>query len=483
MAAYAPATSTTVTAPFDGTFLSLHSSSLKPSVVAKLYKTYGKQFDILDWLTIAGQEISMTRDNITTFAQGARQRPMRNYATISSITDGVITFGQVAADFDANGDTFLRVGDSLMIPGYHFGYTYDVQFRITAVPSAGDTADGSAMAHKDALNSFTVNIAANQYIQVSSNTHGRGTSQPSAKSRGFTSDNFVTGIYKETVDFAGGVPAQELYFPIPDKKGGVGLYGMAIADGEFALDSQISEALWNGQLNANTLVETDAWSNATAAVKSTKGLWQWAEDDAQDHVYTDVFTVKDIDAVDDLFKAVGVLCTSAVIGVGHKLYGQVQDAAHDYIAEYSGGTDILTEGMSKVGFTAAKWNRKGIDYKLVNFAQLSNNQTYGANVKNFWSNAGLVIPDEQVTIEDRQGGIYNSTGSGGKVTLPNVAVGYLRNQGEDRKRVIQQVSGVNGMGHVATNLSDRITVALLSEPALIANEVTKMIRLIKSGTY
>lgn len=479
--AYSPASSNTVTAPFDGTFLSLYSSSLKPAVIAKLFSKYGKQFDVLDWLRLSGQEIALNRDSITSFSQGARQRPAKILSTVSSITSGVIAFGLASTEYDANGDTHLRVGDSLMVPGYHFGKTYDVQFRVTTVPTDGNS-DGAATAH-ESIDAFTQNIATNQYIQVSSNAHGRGTDQPSAKSRGFYSQTFYTGIYKETVDFAGGVPAQELYFPIPDTKGGTGTYGMAIADGEFSLDSQISEALFGGNSNANSLTETDAWS-ASAAVRSTKGMWMWAEDNAQDHTYVDSFTVKDIDAVDDLFKTTGVLCTSAMIGVGHKLYGQVQDAAHDYIAEYSGGTDILTEGMSKLGFTAAKWNRRGIDYKLVNFAQLSNHQTYGANAQNFWTYAGLVIPDEQVTVEDRQGGIYNSTGmSGGKVTLPNVAVGYLQNNGEDRKRVIQQVSGVNGMGQIATNTYDRITVALLSEPALIANEVEKWVRLIKSGTY
>lgn len=480
--AYSPASSNTVTAPQDASFLSLHSSALKPATISKLFKKFGKQFDTYDWLRLAGQEINLNRDEITAFAEGARQTPVQIRAAVSSITNGVIAFGLAAGDFDANDDIPLRIGDSLMIPGYHFGKTYDVQFRVTAVPTEGND-DGAATAMED-IDSFSNNIAANQYVQVGPTTHGRGTSQPSAKSRGFYSKTFYTGISKETVDFAGGIQAQELYF-IPNKTAGgkPGLFGMDIADKEFALDEQMSVQLFNGQVNDNSLTETDAWSGSST-VKSTKGLWMWAEDNAADHEYIDTFTVKDLDAVDDLFKETGVIAQSALLGVGHKLYGQIQDAAHDYIAQYSQGTDVLMDNMTKLGFTAHVWNRRGIDYKLVNFAQLSNHQTYGANAQNFWTYAGLVIPDEQVTIEDRGSSIYNSDGtSGGKVTLPNVAIGYLNNNMEDRKRIIQPVAGINGMGYPATNLYDRVTIGMLTEYALIANGEEKWVRLIKYGTY
>jgi hypothetical protein len=211
-------------------------------------------------------------------------------------------------------------------------------------------------------------------------------------------------------------------------------------------------------------------------------MWLHADTDGQDHEYIDSFTVKDLDAIDDLLKARGVMSTSAGVLVGHKLFKQIQDAAHDYISQYSGGSDLLSDNMNKLGFTPTVWNRTGIDYKLINLSQLSDNNTFGANQKEFWSYAGLVIPDEQVTIEDRQGGIYNSTGvDGGKVTLPNVCIGYLRNQGEDRTRIVQPVAGVNGMGMPASNLYDRYQMAFLSEYALIANEVTKWVRLMKDG--
>jgi hypothetical protein len=477
--AYSPASANTVVAPFDGTFTSLYATSYKPATMAQLFKKYGKGFDVLDWLTLAGQEVPLNRRSLTSFSEGARQRPVKILSEIRSITNGVIAFGLAATEFDTNSDCYLRVGDTLMVPGYHFGKTYDVQFIVTTAPTSGNT-DGAATAFED-LDSFTQNIAANQYIQVGPTAHAPGTAQPSTKSRGFYSYTFYTQISKETVQFAGGVPAEQLYFEVPDRKGGKGVYGMALFDGEFSLDSQISTSLFNGNLNDNSLTETDV-NSASQTRLATKGMWMWAEDYAQDVEYVDSFTVKDLDAIDDKFKATGVICQSALLGVGHKLYKQIQDAAHDYIMQYSGGS-VLTNAMGELGFTAKAWERSGIVYKLVNFAQLSNQQTYGANAQNFWTYAGLVIPDVEVTISDQNGGIYNSMGQGGKVTLPNVAVGYLQNNGEDRKRIIQQVSGVNGMGHIATNHYDVIQVDMLSEYMLIANQTEQWVRLIKDGTY
>ena len=67
--------------------------------------------------------------------------------------------------------------------------------------------------------------------------------------------------------------------------------------------------------------------------------------------------------------------------------------------------------------------------------------------------------------------------------IPNVCVGYLQNNGEDRKRVIKPIAGMNGMGFDATELYDRVQLGLLSEYALVANGLEQMVRILKDGTY
>jgi hypothetical protein len=475
MPAYTPATSNTATAPVNQAYADLYSAQFKPDVMAQLFKSYGKQFGVIDFLRMSGKEISMKRDSLISFTENAYNKPVKVKSNVTSLTDSKFKFYIAAADYDTNSDTFLRVDDTIFIPGYYFGKTYDVQAVVTTV-GASDTALTTAELLESGL-SLAQTFPANGYLQVGPTVHGRGSDQPAAKSRGFTSNTFYTQISKETTDFDGGLQAQDLYVTPSG-----GLWGMALADAEFSMDYQQSAAIWQGTVNSNSLTEADARSG-TSARKSTKGMWLHAETKGADHEYVDTFTVKDLDAVDDLFKTTGVIASSAAMLVGHTLFKQIQDAAHDYIAQYSGGTDLVYDNMKAVGFTPLKWNRAGIDYKLVNLAQLSDHNTFGANQKNFWVNAGLVIPDEQVTIEDRNGSIYNSeANAGSKVTLPNLCVGYLQNNREDRKRMVGPVAGVNGMGYQFSNTYDRFQMVYASEYACVANEVEKWIRLMKDGT-
>lgn len=490
MATYAAATSNTVTGPVNSTYLSTYSAELEPAVIRKLYQNYGKQFGVIDFLRMSGSEINLSRDSITSFAEGAQERPIKVKSNVTTLTNDSsnweFQFYISSDDYDTNSNTYVRVGDTIMIPGYYFGKTHDVGARITAV-GATDAAltyatlfDGTLAAS----NTLAQTFPAGGYLQVGHTSYGRGSGQPAARQYGFDSDIFYTAINKETIAMHGGVQAQQLYFDVKSEGRVKGLWGMHFAKADFQLDKQQSTNCWQGEVNSNAtyLTETNV-DSASETIKGTQGMWLHAEDNGADHEYVDSFTVKDLDAIDDLFKTTGVITTEASILVGHKLYKQIQDAAHDYISQYSGGSDLLSDNMTSLGFTAKKWNFAGIDYKICNLAELSNNQTYGANQKNFWNYAGLVIPNEQVTVEDSSGSIYNSEGRvGGKVTLPNVAVGYLNNNMENRQRIVTDVAGVNGMGFKATEQYDRSQLFMLSEYALIANETTKWIRLFKDGT-
>lgn len=489
MADYSPATSNTLTNPVNAAYLSTFSAEFEPAVIRKLYKDYGTGFKVIDFLRMAGQEINLARDSITSFSEGAQQKPVKVKTAVSSLTNnsGSWEFQFYIDPDDYTGTkTYLRVGDSILIPGYYFGKEHDVTARVYEIGSSDSVITKAVLFNGTlgASDTMTNTFPADGYLQVGHTSYARGSGQPAARQFGFYSDIFYTAISKETIEMHGGIQAQQMYFPVESKGGKPGLWGMHFAKADFALDEQMSVNLWQGELNTNTseLTETDV-NSASGTIKGTKGMWLHAEANGSDHEYVDSFTVKDIDAIDDLFKATGVLTTSASILVGHKLYKQIQEAAHDYISDFSGGTDLLYENMTALGFTAHKWNVAGIDYKLCNLAQLSNNQTFGANQKNFWTYAGLVIPDEQVTVDDTSAGIYNSTGRlGGKITLPNVALGYLNNNTEDRTRIVTDVAGVNGMGFKAVEEYDRSQLFMLTEYGLIANETTKWIRLFKDGT-
>src|SRR6056297_2088324 len=229
--AYTPATSNTVTAPFNGTYTSLYSAQFEPDVMRQLFKTYGKSVGIFDLLHLAGKEISLKRDELTSFALNALNRPVKVKTAVTGMSSTGFDFYIAAAEYDTNDDTFLRVGDTIMVPGYYFGKEYDILCNVDVV-GADDTTLTQTTPFESGLTQ-TQDFPANGYLQIGPTSHARGTDQPAAKSRGMTSNTFYTQISKESTDFDGGLQAQQLY-ATPSG----GLWGMALADAEFSLDYQ-----------------------------------------------------------------------------------------------------------------------------------------------------------------------------------------------------------------------------------------------------
>lgn len=478
--AYTPASSNTVADAHGSKWLSLYSAELEPQVLREVYAKYGKGFDVLDMLSLVGKEISLKSQSLTSFQEGSYHRPVQLNAEVSTGSiDSGMTFRIKTTAYDANGDTFLRVGDSIFIPGYYVGKTYDVQLSVVTVGASG--ADCSAVPLENGI-SLTVAIPVNTYLQVGPTLYARGTAQPAAKSRGWYSRSYSTAISKETTEIYGGINAQQLYFvPRKGMPGKTGVWSQAWADAEFALDEQINTQMLIGQPNENSLTQTDVGA-ASGTVRSTKGLWMWMSEDSTDHVYANAWSEGDFDSVKDIFRANGVVDQSAAFACGPKLYTQVENAALQYIKEFSGGTD-LTNAAGEVGFQLKSFQKSGVTYSIFELASFSNQNTFGANDKNYYAYAGMIIPETQVTLQDTEG-IYNSLGqTGGKMKIPNVCVGYLQNNGEDRKRIIKPIAGVNGMGYDASEGYDRVQLALLSEYALVVNGQEQMIRILKDGTY
>jgi hypothetical protein len=205
-------------------------------------------------------------------------------------------------------------------------------------------------------------------------------------------------------------------------------------------------------------------------------------EDGTDHVYANAWSEGDFDSVKDIFRANGVVDQKAAFAAGPKLYTQVENAALQYIKEFSGGSDLVT-AAGEVGFELKSFQKSGVTYTICELASFSNQNTFGANDQNYYAYAGMIIPEAEVTLQDSEG-IYNSMGqTGGKISIPNVAVGYLQNNGEDRKRIIKPLHGMSGLGADIAESYDRSRMLLLSEYALVANGVDQMIRVLKDGTY
>lgn len=477
---YSAASSNTKVRPYGLDYYSLASFEFKPGIWAEWYQKYGKGFGLMDFLKMAGSVVNVNRDTVTAFEDGSIVRPIRvNSSGISTSTTAGddIAFTLHADEYDTNNDTYLRIGDSIIIPPAYLSEDVPAEYRVSSVGATSSAACAATPLRSTAQ--ITTAVPANAYLNVGPTSYGRGMGQPSARSTYGYQRSFYTRILKESVDMVGGLQAQQSYRQ-ELKNGGEGLWMRAQVEAEFNLDNQVDQAIFLSDYNNNSVTGTDAYSGS-AAIKTTKGLWNHLEDLAQELNYVTRFSMTDFETAKELFRSQGVVTTEIGFVVGPHLVTQLDNMGLDYIKEYSGGTD-LTKTMGELGIDFNVFKKNGLKFICKELASFSNPNTYGVdNLGTYLGNAGVMIPMTDVTISDPSRFFDGS--EGGKVSIPNLSLGYLNNNGEDRTRIFQVVAGVNGLGLEAKTQYDKVDAYFLTEFMLVAMQVNQMIRVLKQGTY
>lgn len=476
--AYTPNTGNTVTAAFAEQWRSIYDLEFPPQVWQQWYNKYGKGIGIFDWLAIAGQTFNVKSNSITAFEDGAQIRPVKINGTIATMTSAgdAVTFYLDSTEYDDNNDTYLRVGDTIVVPSlYMSGIDTPAEFLVSAVG-----ATSAALCTATPLNSsaqITTAVPTGSYLMVGATRYGRGTGQPAGRSFGAYSRDFNTGISKETFTVEGGQVMQESYRS-QIKGGGSGLWNRNQIASEFSLNSQLNSALLISDENTNSLTQTSDQSKSNA-VRSTTGLWNWLDSLGQELNYAIKISLPDLYTAKELLRSQGVVDTEVLVGMGDKLSRGFETLGLDFIKEYSGGSDLV-QGMQKIGIRPNSLTIGNVSFVFKELAGFTNQNTFGTDA-DYWGNAGFMIPMSQVTVKSAD---INIAGiEGGKVVIPNVALGYVNNNGENRTRVIKDVAGVNGLGLPASHDGDEVSVYYLTEYMLVAMQVNQMIRLLKEGTY
>lgn len=477
--AYTPNTGNTVTRGFTEQYLSMYSAELEPQVLPQLYQKHGKGIGIFDWLQMAGQVLSLKGEDMTAYEEGAQVRPIRiNASGITAQTSAGddVTFRLHAGEYDTDNNTYLRVGDTIIIPAkFMSGQKKPGELLITAVgATSGADCTGKCL---DEDMQITSTVTANSYLQVNATRYARGTGQPSARSRGLYSRTFTTGISKETVHLEGGVQFQETK-RAKMKNGGEGVLSRATIEAEFSLNNQLNGVLLISDENTNSLTQTSHASKSNS-VRSTVGLWNHLDSLGQKLYYSVKISIPDLYTAKELLRSQGVVDTEVLFAFGDKLSRGVETLGLEYLKEYSGGSNLL-DGMGAIGVRPKKLTVGNIDFIFKEFAGFSNPNTFGTDA-DYWGNAGMIIPSTQVTVKSSD---INIAGiEGGKVVIPNVSIGYPNNYGENRERILKTVAGVNGLDLPASHEYDDVNWYWLTEYMLIAMQVNQMIRVLKEGTY
>jgi len=474
--AYTPATSNTKSRGWNEQLRSLYDFELVPQFLPQWYKKYGKGFGFFDFLQIAGNVVSLKGNSIRAFEDAADIRPVRiNASGIAQNGAGAaITFRLHADEYETTTNkTYLRIGDTLIIPAlYSLSSERPTEYRVTAV---GATSGNDCTATPLTLNGRLVagGVPASAYLMVGATRHARGTGQPSGRAMGGYYRDFVTGVSKESFLVEGGQEALETYRS-KTKDGGTGLFSTALLKTEFALNNQLNNALFLSSENTNSLVEATEES-VSNAVRSTKGIWNWADELAQELNWSVKFTIGDLETVQELQRSQGCVDTDSVFVMGNKLARGIENMGLEFIKDNS-STDL--KALDDVGFGMKSFSKLGIKFHMRELVGFSNPQTFGVDA-DYFGNAGLIFPMSEVTVKSDQ----FIGGEDGKIVLPNIALGYLNNGKENRTRIIDIVAGVNGMGYPATNQYDNVKGYMLTEYSVIANQVNQWVRVLKTGTY
>lgn len=486
-----PVTSNMRGGAYGATWGSVYDLELEPQVWQKWYQAFGKGFQIFDWLMIAGQHTSVKARNIDAFTDQATEKYVRVTAAGVShaghVAGAARTFILHANEYlDGDGATatspYLRDDDTIFMDPQYTNKDVPTQWHVLSV---GDAGGNTTIYPLDITVQMTSSMAANSYFMVGPNVQGIGTGQPGPRKSGATSDTFYTGIHAETAEIKGGVNAEKLYRNDLDKSGRNTLWSKAQVEMEFHFNAGIDKQILLGQRNTNTAVAVAADGDGTnQAVRTTQGLWHWVESDGMEQAYAGSYDLAYFDQIKEYLRSQGVTDTTVATLAGSNLYKQIENTVLDYIKAYSGGTDLMRDYTS-VGANVREFTKNGITHQLCEVISFDNANTY-AIMDTYFRDAGLVIPKSLATVSSTgidMGGDAYGYSAGDKVKIPNVVIGYLNNNGENRTRMIGPVAGVNGFGYPFTNQYDAVKMYIKSEFMLIVNLANQMLKIVKEGTF
>lgn len=483
-----PVTSNTRGGAYGATWGSVYSLELEPQVWQEWYQAYGKGFNIFDWLTIAGKTVSVKARDIDAFTDQAIEKAVmiNGLAFAGHVAGAARTFVLNSTEYDdGDGATavspYLRVGDTVFIDPQYTNKDVPTQWFVTAVGAEGANTTIYPLQSDVAL---TANMAASTYLMVGPNLSGIGTGQPGPRKSGTTSDTFYTAILGETAEIKGGVNAEKLYRNDLDKSGRNTLWSKAQVEAEFLLNAGMDKEIFLGEINSNTSLAVASDADSTSqAVRGTKGLWHWVESDGMEQAYAGSYDIAYFDQIKEYLRSQGVTDTTVATMAGSNLFKQIENTALDYIKAYSGGSDLM-QSYTSVGANIREFTKNGIKHELCEIVSFDNANSY-AVMDTYFMDAGLVIPKSLATVSSPGLVVDDMYGNsaGDKVKIPNVVIGYLNNNGENRQRMVGPVAGVNGFGYPFTNQYDDVKLYIKTEFMLIVNLANQMLKIVKEGTF
>lgn len=452
---------------YSAKWLSLHSALLKPLYLPQIYKTYGRAFDFFDFLNMPTKKGLVGSSTLKLWEQGNFKANITLSAAIttgSANADINIKIG--TSDYDGNNNPVLRIGQTVYIPA-KYQTTLNIPTEYQVVSSSGTAGDLTFVARpKKTGAQIGVEIPIGTKLTLGAIMYARGMGLPAGTTQSYFERSFVTGLIKTANGIEGGFLSNNYWEPFEMDGKLMGYTNKLLNDLEFELDDMLNQYIGFGQANDNaSLVQTSNFGGSNK-VLSGNGIWTMLDASAQSHWYTGSFENADYVTIKNYFEGQGVVGGEAIFAVGSELFDDAEQADLDFIKEYSGGSDLIKNGV-QLGMPISKVYRAGMTFNKVKLAGFSNPFAMG-NTEYELSSAGFVMPTAKARVNQKADG-------SDPVYLNNFELYFLGKGEENRTRVLAELNGVSGLPGQAVNEYDGKKFGLLSEPMVVGTNVNQCV--------
>ena len=432
--------------------LTVESETLDPQTYGELVQLYGDQLRLWDFMMWAKRTHDVKARSVTVLEEGFI------HDTLDVSTEVAISLA--GADLTViSAKSSGRIGFDVHIPAKYVNSSIPLSYKITDKSGTGPYTYTLSPWNSTTL--VNVAIPVGQKLIVGASSYAPGQNQPASMKRAWYSHSHATRIMKETLDIEGGQQALQEWAELAQAKDGSTLLSRSLNETEFRLRIQMNDYMLMGQQNNNTFVGANSQGESNA-VSSDKGILHGMYDGAMRQYYTGAYGKDNFDIIKFLLASQGVgkgivnVCYGQEMGLG------IENSGLEFIREFSGGTDLY-KNMAEVGFVMKQFTKNGITSILTEIPEFSNPVAYGADGFNF-ETLGMIFPDAKVSSTmNYYDNVGRSVGGSEKKALNHVTIGYLNNNGENRKLVVGDAAGVNGLGYKFTNAYDQSTWYMLTE--------------------
>lgn len=429
---------------------------LDPQTYGKLTRLYGPGLLAVDALMWRKSEINISTRAMEVYEEGHFWDTLTTSAQVNTAVAG--------ANITISSNDNIRVGFSVRIPAsYITGAKVPQDYRITS--KAEGTPNVYTCSPFLSTQTLDVAIPTATQLMVGASSFAPGTQQPAGQIMDYFSHFHYTRIMKETVNFEGGQQALKELDDMKSSQYGGTLRARAILIAQMIMRLQQNDFLLMGYPNTNSLAQNNRHGESNA-ISSDYGLIPAMAQDtgAMKQYYTGSYGEDNLESVKYLLASQGLSGMNSVMYMlGQELFTGISRSMRTFLREYSGGTDLYYNNLQKVGFGVRQILLNNTTFNLVEVPEFSDPTRYAAPGLNF-ETMGMIFPDSKVTVTMNGYDPNSMTNvAGKKLSTDHINLGYLNYAGENRKMIVGNKAGVNGLGIPFSDDWDESSTYLLTE--------------------